>query len=54
MAFGTTTRAGRECEELVAPTEEDVAQDSEVLIDDGGEEAEPVKHAADPGRPTAK
>ena len=38
----------------MAPTEEDVAQDSEVLIDDGGEEAEPIKHAADPGRPTAK
>ena len=39
---------------LIAPTEDDVGVDSEVSVDGNGEEAETVKHAADPGAPTAK
>ena len=42
------------CESLIAPTEEDVGEDSEVSVDGNGEEAEPVKHAAGPGAPTQK
>jgi len=38
---------------LIAPTEEDVAGNEEVSVDGNGEEAERVKHAADPGAPTA-
>ena len=41
-------------ESLIAPTEDDVAEDSEVSVDGNGEEAEPVKHAIDPGAPTMK
>ena len=39
---------------LIAPTEEDVGEGNEVSVDGNGEEAEPVKHAADPGAPTTK
>ena len=38
---------------MIAPTEEDVAGNEEVSVDGNGEEAERVKHAADPGAPTA-
>jgi hypothetical protein len=38
---------------LIAPTEEDVGEYTELSVDGNGEEAEPVKHAADPGAPTA-
>ena len=47
-----TADAGR-YESLIAPTEEDVGEDAELSVDGNGEEAEPVKHAADPGAPTA-
>ena len=38
---------------MIAPTEEDVGVDEEVNVDGNGEEAERVKHATDPGAPTA-
>ena len=38
---------------MIAPTEEDVGADEEVNVDGNGEEAERVKHAVDPGAPTA-
>ena len=38
---------------MIAPTEEDVGEGTELNIDGNGEEAEPIKHAADPGAPTA-
>ena len=41
-------------ESLIAPTEDDVAEGSEVSVDGNGEEAEPVKHAIGPGAPTMK
>ncbi len=34
---------------MIAPTEEDVGEGTELNIDGNGEEAEPIKHAADPG-----
>ena len=37
---------------MVAPTEEDVGEYEEVQVDGGGEEAEPIKHAVDQGKPT--
>ena len=37
----------------MAPTEEHVGRNVEVSVDDGGDEVEPVKPAADPGAPTA-
>ncbi len=39
---------------MVAPTEDDVAEDSEVRINESSDEVEPLKHAADPGDPTVK
>ena len=33
---------------MIAPTEEDVGEDAELNFDGDGEEAEPVKRAADP------
>ena len=42
------------CESLIALTEEDVGEYSEVSVDGNGEEAENVKHAVDPGTPTSK
>ena len=39
---------------MIAPTEEDVGADNEVSVDGNGEEAEPVRHVADPGAPSKK
>ena len=39
---------------MIAPTEDDVGENSEVSVDGNGEEAESVKHAVDPGAPTSK
>ena len=52
LCVPTAAGAGR-CESLIAPTEEDVGGDDEVNVDGNGEEAERVKHATDPGAPTA-
>jgi hypothetical protein len=41
-------------ESLIAPTEEDAIAEGEISVDGNGEEAEPMKHAADPGPPTMK
>ena len=41
-------------EPLIATTEEDVGEHNGVSVDGNGEEAETVKHAADPGAPTMK
>ena len=41
------------CESLVAPTGEDVGEDVEVNVGGGGDEAEHIKLAVDPGAPTA-
>ena len=38
---------------MIAPSGEDVAGNEEVSVDGNGEEAERVKHAVDPGAPTA-
>ena len=38
---------------MIAPTEDDVGEDTELSVDGNGEEAEPVKHAADPRAHTA-
>ena len=36
---------------MIAPTEDEVGEGTELSVDGNGEEAEPVKHAADPGAP---
>ena len=38
---------------MIARTEDDVGQNVEVQIDGGSDEVEPIKHAIDPGQPTA-
>ena len=49
------TTAGGPGERLVAPNEEDVADNEEVMIEEGLDvEVEPLKVAPDPGRPTAR
>ena len=42
------------CESLVAPTEDDVAEEQEVQIEEDETEVVTPKEAQDPGRPTAR